>query len=89
MERIKDILKESSLPGISRIIKIQNKLIKFIWVILLILLYYWCGIFLASTIIGYLNYEVVSNINVYHEQSSPFPAISFCIYSKKSFLTFN
>lgn len=82
MERINDILKDSSLPGISRIIKIQNKLIKFIWVILLILLYYWCGIFLASTIKGYLDYEVVSNINVYHELSSPFPAISFCIYSK-------
>jgi len=39
--------------------------------------------FLNKSINSYLNYDVVTNINVYREEAPQFPAVSFCVISEE------
>jgi len=70
-----------SIPGFSNLFKSDNIFIKIIWILCYLALLTASGIFLADTIIGYLDFEVVTNINIIREQKSEFPTVSFCFTS--------
>jgi len=82
MNKLKQTLEQSSLPGIPRILKNDHYLIKIIWFLSLIGLTGLSLYYLAINVISYLNYSFITNIALISETSPQFPAISFCFASR-------
>ena len=82
MNKLKKITKESSLPGIPRILKNDHYLIKIIWFLSLIGLTGFSIYYLVKNVISYLNYGFITNIALISETSPQFPAISFCFSAR-------
>ncbi len=81
MKKLNKILKDSSLPGIPRMLENDHFIIKFFWIICLIGLTGLSVYYLIINVISYLSYSFVTNIAVISETTPQFPAISFCITS--------
>jgi hypothetical protein len=81
MNKINKILKDSSLPGIPRMLENDHFIIKLIWLICLIGLTGLSVYYLIINVISYLSYSFVTNIAVTSETTPQFPTISFCITS--------
>jgi len=82
MKKLNKILKDSSLPGIPRMLENDHFIIKFIWIICLIGLTGLSVYYLIINVISYLSYSFVTNIAVISETTPQFPTISFCITSR-------
>jgi hypothetical protein len=83
MEEIKGYLECSSLPGLYLLVKSKHFLIRFIWLITVIISIGICIKCITNLTVDYYNYEVITNIKYYNELESQFPAISFCIITNK------
>lgn len=83
MEKIKELLVSTTAHGIPKIVQSKNIIIKLMWIICTILSICACAYFLFKSLTNYFNYEVVTNINIYREEKSDFPTVSFCIESPK------
>jgi hypothetical protein len=79
MEEIKGFLECSSLPGLYLIVKSKHIIVRLIWFISVVLLFYPVILQSSDLILDYFNHDVISNINIYDESESEFPAVSFCI----------
>ena len=79
MENFLNVFENKTLPGVRNIIFNKHKFIKIMWIICIIILFSWCSLFLLEIISSYLDYEVITNIDIYREVNSPFPTITFCI----------
>ena len=79
MEKLKDLLESSSLPGVPIIIKSNHKIVTFIWFISLFSLITLSTYYISESINEYLSYKVITNIDLINESQSKFPMISFCI----------
>ena len=79
MEEIKGFLECSSLPGLYLIVKSKHIIVRLIWFISVVLLLYPVTFQSSELISDYFNHDVISNINIYDESESEFPAVSFCI----------
>ena len=79
MEKLKDLLESSSLPGVPIIIKSNHKIVTFIWFISLFSLITLSTYYISESINEYLSYKVITNIDLINESQSEFPMISFCI----------
>lgn len=80
MVNFKEVLKETSLMGINRIIKTDYNCVRGIWIICLLILTSFCFFVLIKEIESYLNYEVIANIDIRRESSAQFPTITFCVF---------
>ncbi len=79
MEKLRLTLDTSTLPGISNISQNQNILIRIFWILCLLGLNFLSAFYITNTLIGYYNYEKITNINIIQEEMPQFPTISFCI----------
>ena len=73
-------LKSSTAHGIPNIVKNKHTIIKLIWIICLLISTSIGGYLTFKMVLSYLNYEVVSNIQLVSEERSEFPTISICYY---------
>ena len=78
-EPIKEILSSSSLAYLLSPIRSKRLLIKFIWIIFLILFLLASVYYCTQNIIDYLKYDTTTSIESINEQESEFPTISFCM----------
>ena len=85
MEKIKqEILDSSSLPGLQKFIRNENKIIKLIWFLFLLFLASVSFYFIASNIISYYKYEFITNLIIIHDETPQFPMISLCIDTEQN-----
>jgi len=81
-EKFKDILDESVMSNagyaFNRVLKPNSLVIRLIWLLSLLIFSALCSFLIAKTITNYLQYEVVTKINLVNENPSPFPTISIC-----------
>lgn len=64
----------TSFPNITRTDKL---VIKVVWLILYVLLLIACGIMMTDGVYDYLNYDVVTEIEVIYETPTQFPSVTF------------
>ncbi len=80
VERITELLKNSSVHGIPKLFKSNNKLLAKMWLVLIIISTCICSRYVITNILDFLKYNTVTSINFIHERQSPFPAITICSY---------
>jgi hypothetical protein len=68
----------TTLHGIPNIIRSERTLLKLIWGIAFIVSTCACAYMVIKTFTAYLDFEVVTKINVANELPAVFPAVSFC-----------
>ena len=76
---LKDLLEQTSLPGLSLFIRSKQLVVKIAWLLFTLLFLSVSIYFVIESIQNYYDYEVVTNIHVVRERIAPFPAISFCV----------
>ena len=79
-----ELLESSSFPGVPIVIKSKQSIVKLIWLVFILLLLAASIYFVTDSILTFFKYEKITNIDVFSEQTSPFPAISFCMFFKYS-----
>ncbi len=79
MEKLKNILESSSLPGISNLFRTRKFLIKLIWIASFFTLIGFCVYFAKDSSSNYFEHEIITNINLISEKHAQFPAVSVCI----------
>ena len=72
------VILSSSCHGLPNIFKATKKIIKFVWLICLILSAVLCFIFIWEQITNYLRYDVTTKIRVKSEFIANFPAVTIC-----------
>jgi hypothetical protein len=77
-EAFKEWLSSSTSHGLPNVVRSNNNLIKIMWIIFFIISSAVCAYFLATSILQYLKYEVVSRMYVVYELPTPFPAVTIC-----------
>ena len=94
--KIKEILKEfgqlTTLHGIPNILRAKYLTLKIIWILFFLIATAAAFYMISSSIINYLNFEVVTRITLVNEQPFDFPTITICnrnlfntLKDKKSF----
>lgn len=68
----------STTHGVSNISRADNKLVKFIWILCLVVSSIYCFYTIVNIIVSYLSYEVIINIDVVDKAPIDFPAVSVC-----------
>jgi hypothetical protein len=84
-EFIKDNLANSQTHGIPKIIKEENKLVKLMWIVCVIISAITCIALVTINIMDFLRFEVNSKIRVIHELPTIFPTVTIC--NKNMFTT--
>ena len=79
MKKLKEILKETSLPAIPRIIHNDHIILKLIWFLCLIGLTLVATYYISLNILSYLSYSVITNLAIYNEEQVEFPMIGICV----------
>lgn len=77
-ESIAEIVAISSVHGVPNLMATKRVFIKYMWLFFILGSSGVCGYFVSNTILDYLNYDVVSVIDIINEQYSEFPTISVC-----------
>lgn len=81
-EKIKDstveLILASTSHGLPSIFRSKRICFKVMWTVLFISSFSVCTYFVTSSILEYLNYEVVTSIELIYEIQSEIPTISFC-----------
>ena len=77
-KKISQTLESSTIHAIPNIIRSDNLLIKFVWLICFICSSCICAWFILNTINTYFKYEVVSKIEIKYETPLDFPVVSIC-----------
>jgi len=77
--KLKELLIDSTIHGIPRVLKSKSLTIKLIWILCFFISTSYCIILVIEAVNIFLDYEAVTNINTYSDASSnTFPAITFC-----------
>ena len=69
---------KSDINGLSKIFDYENNFVKFIWLIILLVSLGVNAWIMSWSIVAYLQYEVVSLIQVFSERPTEFPAVTIC-----------
>ena len=85
MSQAKEILAASSIYYIQRPFASKHLIIKLIWVIFLIVLFFGSNYYVLLNILDYLDYNTVTSIYEIDENESQFPIISICSENIKNF----
>jgi hypothetical protein len=93
--KIKSYLTEAALSttthGIDKIVMTKRNFLKLAWILLFLGSIAACSYFIANTVIEYLDYEVVTKIQVIYEVPQLFPTVSICnlnIFNNKQSIEF-
>jgi hypothetical protein len=78
IQKIRELLEESTSHGIPKICKTKNLLILIIWSFCTVFSICLCSFFVIDTVFDYLNYKTIANIEIVNEQEAQFPALSIC-----------
>jgi hypothetical protein len=90
--KLKYLLKEWSLSSsfqcLTKLYQYESRLIRILWLIIFIIFSFGTFWFFINGILDYLEFDVVSKIRVYNEETLVYPLVTFCGYfpftSKKS-----
>lgn len=82
MEKIKQLVDESTAHGFAKIMNNKRLSIKLLWLVFTLISIGALIYFLYRSIAGYLNYDTVTNIHLYNVKNPEFPTLSFCIYDE-------
>lgn len=69
---------DSKVHGISNMVRIKNRLLKTIWIVLWLASCGYCVYLIATAIISYSEYKVIPKISIKYEMPTKFPAVGFC-----------
>lgn len=76
--KIRKLCEASSFHGLSNLARTDRCFIKFIWLACFLVSLAFCSIEIVSSLIDYLEYNVVITVQTVHETSVNFPAITVC-----------
>lgn len=85
---IKKQLSECQMHGLSNLYRSEKKIYKFMWLILLLAGSAGTAYFMYKSIADYLEFDNITNIDVFHEQPTAFPAVSICSRQQYNFSNF-
>jgi hypothetical protein len=74
----KETLESSSIHAIPNIVRNEHYLIKMVWLIFFLVSSSFCAYFIQESIADYLNYDVITKIDIKYETKLKFPIISIC-----------
>jgi len=77
-QRIKELLSESTVHGISRIVKSKRLVFKIVWLIFFIASSTTGSYYVIDSIFDYFKCQTITTIKVIQEKQSQFPTVSFC-----------
>ena len=80
--RLIEVLKLSTFHGIPRLVDAKNLIHRILWFTAILLSYSYCLYLIVVFILEYLDYPVITNLEVINEVSPEFPAITFCNHDK-------
>lgn len=80
-----EILSITTMHGIPNMIRTENFKIRILWTICLIVSSGSCGFFMITSILNFLQYDIVTVIYKSYEQASVFPTLSICNTMTKSY----
>jgi len=75
---LKNFMKLTTVHGVQNFYRANNFFIRLMWLFSLFVSASFCVYFIVKSVSDYLNYEIVSQINVNYEARVKFPTISFC-----------
>jgi len=73
-----DFSQRTDVNAYGKIFKYENKLVKLLWLFILIVSLGFTALFMRDNMSIFLDYEVVSQIGVVYETITEFPAVTFC-----------
>lgn len=73
-----DLCLFSSIQGLPRFLRTEKLLIKFIWLISLIISPCFAVYYINKILVDYSKFDITSQIDVTYENESDFPTINFC-----------
>jgi hypothetical protein len=73
-----DLCLFSSIQGLPRFLRTEKLLIKFIWLISLIISPCFAVYYMNKILVDYSKFDITSQIDVTYENESDFPPLSFC-----------
>ena len=77
-EVTEDVLSNSTMHGLSRIIKAKSWIIKFIWIVFLVSSICWFISYSIESLYDYLDYKVTTEIRTIYETPTIFPTVTIC-----------
>ena len=75
---LEELILSSSFHGFVKIVKTKHIILKIIWVFFVLVSLLSCSYLIIKNILYYLDYNVVTNINVIYEIPTTFPTVSLC-----------
>jgi len=80
MEKLKDLLEATSLPGLPLLIKSKSLIVKLIWLLFISLFGTGCVYFTRNSLLDFFSYNTVTSMNIIKQNETQFPTVSFCVY---------
>ena len=84
-KRILELLSESTVHGISKIISARRLFFRTMWIFLLVSFSTACFIYTTKSFIEFFAYETITTISTIDEDSSVFPAVTICSLNNPNF----
>lgn len=78
MLSLRELILSSSFHGFVKIVKTKHIFLKVIWGFFVLISIMSCSYLIIKNILYYLDYNVVTNINVIYEIPTQFPSVSLC-----------
>jgi len=80
MEKLKNLLESTSLPGLPLLIKSKYLIVKLIWLLFISLFGTGCVFFTRKSLLDFFSYNTITNVNIIKQNETQFPTVSFCIH---------
>ena len=84
-KRILELLSESTVHGVSKIVSARRLFFRIMWILLLIGFSTLCFIFTTKSFIEFFAYETITTMSTIQENSSLFPAVTICNKNNSNF----
>ena len=84
-EAIRELALVSTAYGIPNLFRSEHLFSKSLWFTFLISSTCACGYFVFYTLVGYLNFEVVTVVKTVYKQPAVFPSVTICSYTNKTY----
>lgn len=77
-----ELMKSSTFHGIPKLVNAKNLVHMLLWFSAILLSYSYCLYVIVLFILEYLEYPIVTNLEVVNERAPEFSAITFCNHNK-------
>ena len=82
-DTLKELIRSSTCHGIPSAFRTKRSSLRVMWILLFIGCAAYCSYLINDSIMSYLEYDVVTRIDLIYENPARFPAITFCNLNKK------